>query len=75
MKDPKKMTDAEIEAKVNQTTDEIEALCGEMEKKGLDDDIAIAEAGMEQAAKEVEKACREFDKTMKKLEKELKSGK
>ena len=75
MKDPKKMTDAEIEAKVNQTADEIDALCDEMEKKGLDDDIAIAEAGMEQAAKEVEKTCREFDKTMKKLEKELKSGK
>ena len=43
MTDDKKLTDAELEAKVNQLGDEIMALCDEMEQKGLDDDIAIAE--------------------------------
>ena len=69
---PEEMTDAEIEAQVNKTAGEIEELCDEMEKRGLEDDIAIAEAGMEQAAKDIEKACADFDKEMTKLEKEWK---
>ncbi len=69
---PEEMTDAEIEAKMNKTADEIEALCDEMEKRGLEDDIAIAEAGMEQAVKDIEKACADFDKEMSELEKEWK---
>ncbi|MBR4663820.1 MAG: hypothetical protein IKO93_08100 [Lentisphaeria bacterium] len=72
MKDPDKMTDAEIEAQVNKTAGEIEAICDEMEKQGLDDEIAIAEAGMEQAARDIEKACADFDKEMSELEKEWK---
>lgn len=72
MSAPDKMTDAEIEAKMNKTAGEIEELCDEMEKRGLGDDIAIAEAGMEQAAKDIEKACADFDKEMTKLEKEWK---
>ena len=75
MSDPDKMTDAEIEAQVNKTADDIEALCDEMEKRGLEDDIAIAEAGMEQAARDVEKACADFDKEMSELEKEWKETK
>ena len=72
---PEEMTDAEIEAHVNKTADDIEALCDEMEKRGLEDDIAIAEAGMEQAARDVEKACADFDKEMSELEKEWKETK
>ena len=75
MSAPDKMTDAEIEAKVDKTADEIEDLCDEMEKRGLEDDIAIAEAGMEQAARDVEKACADFDKEMSELEKEWKEAK
>ncbi|MBQ9503056.1 MAG: hypothetical protein IJU70_12940 [Lentisphaeria bacterium] len=75
MSDPDKMTDAEIEAQVNKTAGEIEELCDEMEKRGLEDDIAIAEAGMEQAARDVEKACADFDKEMSELEKEWKETK
>ena len=75
MSDPDKMTDAEIEAQVNKTVGEIEELCDEMEKRGLEDDIAIAEAGMEQAARDIEKACADFDKEMSDLEKEWKETK
>lgn len=75
MSDPDKMTDAEIEAQVNRTASEIEAICDEMGKRGLEDDIAIAEAGMEQAARDVEKACADFDKEMSELEKEWKETK
>ena len=74
MSDPDKMTDAELEARVNKTADEVDAICDEMEKQGLEDDIAIAEAGMEQAAKDIEKACADFDKEMSKLEKEWKEA-
>ena len=66
-----KMTNKELEAKVNQLGDEIMELCDEMEQKGLDDDIAIAEAGMEQAIKDLEDACAEFDKEMEQIEKEF----
>ena len=65
------MTDKELEAKVEQLGNEIMELCDEMEQKGLDDDIAIAEAGMEQAIKDLEDACIEFDKEMEQLEKEF----
>lgn len=58
------MTDAQLETKVDQLGNEIMALCDEMEQKGLDDDIAIAEAGMEQAIKDMEDVCTEFDKEM-----------
>ena len=67
----KNMTDKELEAKVEQLGNEIMELCDEMEQKGLDDDIAIAEAGMEQAIKDLEDACIEFDKEMEQLEKEF----
>ena len=66
-----KMTDKELEVKVDQLGNEIMELCDEMEQKGLDDDIAIAEAGMEQAIKDLEDACTEFDKKMEQLEKEF----
>ena len=66
-----KMTNKELEAKVNQLGDEIMDLCDEMEQKGLNDDIAIAEAGMEQAIKDLEDACAEFDKEMEQIEKEF----
>ena len=66
-----KMTDKELEAKVDQLGNEIMDLCDEMEQKGLDDDIAIAKAGMEQAIKDIEDACTEFDKEMEQLEKEF----
>ena len=66
-----KMTNKELEAKVNQLGNEIMELCDEMEQKGLDDDIAIAKAGMEQAIKDMEDACIEFDKEMEQLEKEF----
>ena len=46
------MTDKELEAKVDQLGNEIMDLCDKMEQNGLDDDIAIAEAGMEQAIKD-----------------------
>ena len=65
------MTDKELEAKVDQLGNEIMDFCDEMEQKGLDDDIAIAEAGMEQAIKDLEDACTEFDKKMEQLEKEF----
>ena len=65
------MTDKELEVKVDQLGNEIMELCDEMEQKGLDDDIAIAEAGMEQAIKDLEDACTEFDKKMEQLEKEF----
>ena len=65
------MTDVQIEAKVDQLGNEIMELCDEMEQKGLDDDIAIAKAGMEQAIKDMEDACIEFDKEMEQLEKEF----
>lgn len=65
------MTDVQIEAKVDQLGNEIMELCDEMEQKGLDDDIAIAEAGMEQAIKDIEDACTEFDKEMEQIEKEF----
>ena len=65
------MTDKELEVKVDQLSNEIMELCDEMEQKGLDDDIAIAEAGMEQAIKDLEDACIEFDKEMEQLEKEF----
>ena len=65
------MTDKELEAKVEQLGNEIMELCDEMEQKGLDDDIAIAEAGMEQAIKDIEEACTEFDKEMEQIEKEF----
>ena len=65
------MTDVQIEAKVDQLGNEIMELCDEMEQKGLDDDIAIAEAGMEQAIKDLEDACAEFDKEMEQIEKEF----
>ena len=71
MNDSKKMTDAQLEAKVNQLGDEIMDLCDEMEQKGLNDDIAIAEAGLEQAIKDLEDTCAEFDKEMEQLEKEI----
>ena len=74
MTDDKKLTDAELEAKVNQLGDEIMALCDEMEQKGLDDDIAIAEAGLEQAIKDLEDTCAEFDREMEKIEKELEAS-
>ena len=70
MSDPDKMTDAEIEAQVNKTAGEIEELCDEMEKSGLEDDIAIAEAGLDRAIADLEKACADFDKDMSDLEKE-----
>lgn len=70
MSDPDKMTDAEIEAQVNKTAGEIEELCDEMEKRGLEDDIAIAEAGLDRAIADLEKACADFDKEMSDLEKE-----
>ena len=63
------MTDKELEAKVEQLGNEIMELCDEMEQKGLDDDIAIAEAGMEQAIKDLEDAC--IEKEMEQLEKEF----
>ena len=66
-----KMTDKELEVKVDQLGNEIMDLCGKMEQKGLDDDIAIAKAGMEQAIKDIEDACTEFDKEMEQLEKEF----
>ena len=66
-----KMTDKELEVKVDQLGNEIMDLCDEMEQKGLDDDIAIAKAGMEQAIKDIEDACTEFDKEMEQLEKEF----
>ena len=65
------MTDQELEVKVDQLSNEIMELCDKMEQKGLDDDIAIAEAGMEQAIKDLEDACIEFDKEMEQLEKEF----
>ena len=65
------MTDKELEVKVDQLSNEIMELCDEMEQKGLDDDIAIAKAGMEQAIKDMEDACIEFDKEMEQLEKEF----
>ena len=65
------MTDKELESKVDQLGNEIMELCDEMEQKGLDDDIAIAEAGMEQAIKDLEDACTEFDEKMEQIEKEL----
>ena len=65
------MTDKELEVKVYQLGNEIMELCDEMEQKGLDDDIAIAKAGMEQAIKDMEDACIEFDKEMEQLEKEF----
>ena len=65
------MTDKELEVKVEQLGNEIMELCDEMEQKGLDDDIAIAKAGMEQAIKDMEDACIEFDKEMEQLEKEF----
>ena len=65
------MTDKELESKVDQLGNEIMELCDEMEQKGLDDDIAIAKAGMEQAIKDMEDACIEFDKEMEQLEKEF----
>jgi len=65
------MTDKELEAKVEQLGNEIMELCDEMEQKGLDDDIAIAEAGMEQAIKDMEDARIEFDKKMEQFEKEM----
>ena len=65
------MTDVQIEAKVDQLGNEIMELCDEMEQKGLDDDIAIAEASLEQAIKDIEDACTEFDKKMEQLEKEF----
>ena len=65
------MTDKELEVKVDQLGNEIMELCDEMEQKGLDDDIAIAEAGMEQAIKDLEDVCIEFDKEMEQLEKEF----
>ena len=71
MNDSKKMTDAQLEAKVNQLGDEIMDLCDEMEQKGLNDDIAIAEAGLEQAIKDLEDTCAEFDREMEKIENEL----
>ena len=71
MSNPDKMTDAQLEAKVNQLGDEIMELCDEMEQKGLDDDIAIAEAGFEQAIKDLEAVCAEFDREMEQIEKEL----
>ena len=69
-----KLTDAQIEAKVNQLGDEIMDLCDEMEQKGLDDDIAIAEAGLEQAIKDLEDTCAEFDREMEKIEKEFEAS-
>ncbi|MCI5778575.1 MAG: hypothetical protein MR051_01960 [Lentisphaeria bacterium] len=75
MSDPDKMTDAEIEARVNKTAGEIEALCDEMKKRGLEDDIAIAEAGMDRAIADIEKACAEFGREMAELEKEWKETK
>ena len=66
-----KMTDKELEVKVDQLGNEIMDLCDKMEQKGLDDDIAIAKAGMEQAIKDIEDACTEFDKEMEQLEKEF----
>ena len=68
------MTDKELEAKVNQLGDEIMDLCDEMEQKGLDDDIAIAEAALEEIEKDLENACAEFDQEMKKIEKELETA-
>ena len=65
------MTDKELEAKVEQLGNEIMELCDEMEQKGLDDDIAIAEAGMEQAIKDMEDACIESDKKIEQFEKEI----
>ena len=65
------MTDKELEAKVNQLGDEIMDLCDEMEQKGLDDDIAIAEAALEEIEKDLEDACTEFDKEMEQIEKEI----
>jgi len=65
------MTDKKLEVKVDQLSNEIMELCDEMEQKGLDDDIAIAEAGMEQAIKDMEDACTEFDKKMEQIEKEF----
>ena len=65
------MTDKELEAKVDQLGNEIMDFCDEMEQKGLEDDIAIAEAGMEQAIKDIEEACTEFDKEMEQIEKEF----
>ena len=65
------MTDKELEVKVYQLGNEIMELCDEMEQKGLDDDIAIAEAGLEQAIKDIEDACTEFDKKMEQIEKEF----
>ncbi len=65
------MTDVQIEAKVDQLGNEIMELCDEMEQKGLDDDIAIAEASLEQAIKDIEDACTEFDKKMEQIEKEF----
>ena len=67
----KNMTDKELEAKVEQLGNEIMELCDEMEQKGLDDDIAIAETGLEQAIKDIEDACTEFDKKMEQIEKEF----
>ena len=65
------MTDKELEVKVDQLGNEIMELCDEMEQKGLDDDIAIAKAGMEQSIKDMEDTCIEFDKEMEQLEKEF----
>ena len=65
------MTDKELEAKVDQLGNKIMELCDEMEQKSLDDDIAIAEAGMEQAIKGLEDVCIEFDKEMEQFEKEF----
>ena len=69
-----KMTDAELEAKVNQLGDEIMDLCDEMEQKGLDDDIAIAEAALEEIVNDIENTCAEFDREMEKIEKELEAS-
>lgn len=71
MTDDKKLTDAQLEAKVNQLGDEIMDLCDEMEQKGVDDDIAIAEAALEEIVKDLDDACTEFDKEMEQLEKEI----
>ena len=71
MTDDKKLTDAELEAKVDQLGNEIMDLCDEIEQKGLDDDIAIAEAALEEIEKDLEDACTEFDKEMEQIEKEI----
>ena len=69
------MSDAALEAKVNQIGDEIMKICDDMEQQGRADDMAIEEAiteeGLNQSIQDLENICKEFDREMEQIEKEL----